>query len=65
MLHELLDRAPADVHAIRRGDEIVVVPLTPDATLPAERQSFPASEDPYLVAVLAREAVLRELTARD
>lgn len=64
VLHELLDRAPADVHAIRRGDEIVVVPLTPDAPLPAGRQSFPASEDPHLVAALAREAVLRELTAR-
>lgn len=64
VLHRWLDREPQDVHAIRMGNEIAVVPLVPDAYLPSSRKGLVASHHPSLVAGLAREAVLREVMTR-
>lgn len=63
-LHAFLDRASHDVHAHRMGDEMAVVPLKPEAVLPAPRQALKAAEHPHLVAALAREAVMREVMTR-
>ncbi len=63
-LYRLLDRDPQDVHALRMENELAVVPLVPDADLPAARQALRAADHPNLVAGLAREAVLREVMTR-
>ncbi|SFG58206.1 hypothetical protein [Methylobacterium gossipiicola] len=63
-LHGFLDRDPQDVHPLRMGDRLAVVPLTSGADLPASRLGLKATEHPNLVAALAREAVLRELLTR-
>lgn len=64
VLHRCLDRDPQDVHAVRMGNELAVVPLVPGASLPAARQGLVAARHPTLVAGLAREAVLREVMTR-
>jgi hypothetical protein len=64
VLHTFLDRASHDVHAHRMGDKMAVIPLKPEAVLPAPRQALKAAEHPHLVAALAREAVMREVTMR-
>lgn len=63
-LYGYLDREPQDVHALRMGSELAVVPLVPGADLPAARQSLKAADHPNLIAGLAREAVLREVMTR-
>ncbi len=63
-LHGFLDRDPQDVHALRMGSELAVVPLVPDADLPRARGALRAADHPNLVAGLAREAVLREVMTR-
>jgi hypothetical protein len=60
-LHAFLDRPKADVFALRQGDDLAVVPLTPDAKLPSDIKQIPATENLGLFATLAREAVFRHL----
>lgn len=63
-LHRFLDRDPQDVHVLRMGSELAVVPLVPGADLPGPRRALRAADHPNLVAGLAREAVLREVMTR-
>lgn len=60
-LHAYLDREAQDVFAVRHADGMVVIPLTPAADLPGERQPLSAAYNLRLVATLAREAVFRLL----
>ncbi len=60
-LHAYLDREEQDVFAVRHGDGMVVVPLTPDAALPGEREGLRPADNLRLVSTLAREAVFRLL----
>jgi hypothetical protein len=60
--HAFLDRPKADVFAIRQGDtEMAVVPLVPDAELPAKAIPLATAGNLRLVTTLAREAVFRHL----
>jgi hypothetical protein len=61
-LHALLDRTQADVFATRYGDEqMAIVPLVPDADLPAPTKNLDPADNLRLFSALAREAVFRHL----
>ncbi len=64
VLHGFLDRPEQDVFAVRYGEGMVVVPLSPTASMPGERQALRAGENLRLVATLAGEAVFRQLLQR-